>query len=229
MLGRASVHPGSDLAKQSRPGETGREFLDAAKELHRVVRHLSDRENTRRRKVSRKSPPRRRVRFLRGIRPRPQTVTTAGGTGEGSVSLQTAAGIWQGSSAGRCHGIVMAWGWGAQGAGGGDFSLGPTAEARRALLGHGWWNESNGRTLARDSLPPLRGRVGRPSGRVGRGEPGFSKERDRHDGQSPVLRRCSPLPTPFGGHPPPRRGEGRRVLVSERLLLQSRGQPDRVL
>ena len=70
-------------------------------------------KDTRRRKASRKGPPRRRVRLRKGIRPRPQTVTTAGGTGEGSVSLQTAAGIWQGSSAGRCHGIVTAPGRGA--------------------------------------------------------------------------------------------------------------------
>ncbi|MCJ2056351.1 hypothetical protein MKL09_07285 [Methylobacterium sp. J-048] len=55
MLSRASVHPGSDLAKQSRPGETGREFLDAAEQLHRVVRHLPDRENTRRRQAGKKA------------------------------------------------------------------------------------------------------------------------------------------------------------------------------
>jgi hypothetical protein len=59
--------------------------------------------------------------------------------------------------------------------------------------------------------PPLRGRVAPASAGVGRGEPGFRTGRDLHEGQRFILHRRSPLPTPFGGHPPPQRGEGGRV------------------
>ncbi len=53
-----------------------------------------------------------------------------------------------------------------------------------------------------------------------RGEPGFRKRSGRHEGQCAVRHRCSPLPTPFGGHPPPQRGEG------EHRAARARHPPD---
>jgi hypothetical protein len=78
----------------------------AAETLRRDVRHLPDRGRH-------PSPPDEPTGsaatprpFSQGIRPRPRAVAAAGGTGEGSASLQTAARIWQGSSVNRCHGDV---------------------------------------------------------------------------------------------------------------------------
>ena len=48
------------------------------------------------------------------------------------------------------------------------------------------------------------------------GGPGFRKDRDRQEGHSHILHRRCPLPIPFGGHPPPQRGEGRRARSSVR-------------
>ena len=80
----------------------------ATEDLRRDVRHLPDRGRH-------SSPPDGPTGsaaipqpFSRGIRPRPRAVAAAGGTGKGSVSLQTAARIWQGSSVKRCHGAVTA-------------------------------------------------------------------------------------------------------------------------
>jgi hypothetical protein len=78
----------------------------AAEKLRRDVRHLPDRGRH-------PSPPHGPTGsvatprpFSQGIRPRPRAVAATGGTGEGSLSLQTAARIWQGSSGNRCHGGV---------------------------------------------------------------------------------------------------------------------------
>jgi hypothetical protein len=80
----------------------------ATEDLRRDVRHLPDRG----RHLSPPDGPTGSAAipqpFSRGIRPRPRAVAAAGGTGKGSVSLQTAARIWQGSSVKRCHGAVTA-------------------------------------------------------------------------------------------------------------------------
>lgn len=85
---------------------TGREFLGATEELRRVVRHLPDRGRHGPPPGGPTGPAATPRPISRGIRSRPRAVAATGGTGEGSLSLQTAARIWQGSSGNRCHGGV---------------------------------------------------------------------------------------------------------------------------
>jgi len=86
-------------------------------------------------------------------------------------------------------------------------------EDRRVASAHRRPGSQRNHTL---SLPPLRGRMGRPSGRVGRGERGFRTVRSCFEGQS-LFCTVAPRSRPPSGATLPRKGgreDARRICAA---------------
>ena len=80
----------------------------------------------------------------------------------------------------------------------------------------------------RISLPPLRRRVGRPSGRVGSGEHGFRKGLAQRAGNS-LFCTVAPLSRPLLTQGPPSPAEGGCASVPDHHFFRASNDPERDL